>query len=232
MTDVNNAKAPFRHHRACPGDPASGAGVDPHARSSGLPVMMTGNTSCPPLSQPSALFESGLRQRQEKMPLTSPLIGLYSIRSIRMRATSRGVFDVRIGCGGRRFRGVTHPGFAAAEVAWFRRACRSSQGLPLAVSCDACQTRNGETEEARQRRIDLVSPPGVMRRKAEAHRSGAPGKSPASSRRLPRLHFLLLVQAARGRRNSPGVPARPFFLQKRTVQAASDKAPACRTGRE
>ncbi len=41
--------------------------------------------------------------------------------------------------------------YAAAEVAWFRRACRSPQGLPMAVSCVRVPTRNGETEQTRRR---------------------------------------------------------------------------------
>ena len=115
---------------------------------------------------------------------------------------------------------------AAAEVARFRRACRSSQGLPLAASCERVPTRNGEAEKTRQRWIAWSVHRGPREIGRRDHCVRDAGRTSGFRGDHPRLHFFLLCKRPWETEFSRR-PRRPYFWAG--ANGASAKR-ACRYG--
>jgi len=108
---------------------------------------------------------------------------------------------------------------AAAEVAWFRRACRASQGPFLAAPPVSRANAKRRSREGPPAVDSLVSPPGIMRSRPKTTaccrrewgkphaRCGTPEDN-RTSRRLLRLHLSFSCRRPWGSEN----PRRPRRL--------------------
>lgn len=109
-------------------------------------------------------------------------------------------------------RGVTHLEIQRLKSLGSGEPAARHKGLPMAVSCVRVPTRNGEIEQARQRRITWSVLRGSCEGKPKTTACGTPVASPAFAVTTIHLHFLQLVQMAVEDGNLPASPPPSSFL--------------------